>query len=83
MDGILTFFRVLFTAASRSALGKTDLFKCMYGFFVSVCFFLAMTIFAHNYCIDRGGSYDPEVPKVAPLPPWRVKRWQVALLLHG
>ena len=32
MDEILTSFRVLFMAAPRSALGKTCLFKCVWGF---------------------------------------------------
>ena len=36
-----------------------------------------MTGFTHNYYVGRGGSYDPKVPKGAPSPPWRVKRWPV------
>lgn len=63
-------------------LGK-PIYLSVGGFFLLVCLFLSMTVFTHNYCIDRGGSYDPEVPKVVPSPPWRVKRWQVDLLLHG
>lgn len=72
MDEILSSFVVLFVAAPRSPLGKTDLSVCV----VCVC------VFSHDWLHSpllrrQRWIYDPKVPKGVLSPPRRVKRWPV------